>query len=745
MAVAFAAAQARAQDVPVIEDDAPPLQAAEEVPVIEDAAPPVAAAPAKKASAATPKAGSADAPEIIVTGERMNEGQRLQQSAEAVQVVDTTRAQQQSSDLGEVLARVQGVGVRREGGLGSSVRFSLNGLTDDQVRFFMDGVPLDSAGFPFGIANVPVNLIQHVEIYRGVVPVRFGADALGGAVNLVTPDLRQNYIGGSYQVGSFGTHRVTVDGRYHDASSGWVFGHSAFLDVAKNDYKVLVDVPQRDGSLAPRNVRRFHDGYRAYGARLEAGVVDRPWAKRLLLSGYVSSFDKQLQNNLWMSGSPYGDATYGQDVYGATARYDVKIGRSASLSAIANYSFSTYGLRDVGRYVYDWEGERIRAKPSRREWGELGNGPIDQVLKQHTLFGRIVGSWDIASAHSLRLTVRPAYVARRGDNKIELDPGATDPTNADNGLLTVVTGAEYQLNLLDDVIENVLFAKDYVYSANVERDVGAGEPLRKAHVDNHRFGIGDVLRVRATAWLDVKLSYEYATRLPRPDEVFGDGGLVLPNLLLEPETSHNFNLGPHLALKRTPIGNIVYDLNFFLRDVDKLILLGGGGRSSFYRNVYSARSVGVENALSWSAPSGIVSLDGTITWQDFRNTSSGGEFGSTEGDRVPNRPYLFGSWGGRLRFDDVIVKLDSIEPFYVGRYVHGFFLSWESLGMQDSKLSVPDQVTHDVGVSWVFENEVARTTATIEVQNVTDARVYDNFGVQRPGRAIYGKIAATFR
>jgi outer membrane receptor protein involved in Fe transport len=65
--------------------------------------------------------------------------------------------------------------------------------------------------------------------------------------------------------------------------------------------------------------------------------------------------------------------------------------------------------------------------------------------------------------------------------------------------------------------------------------------------------------------------------------------------------------------------------------------------------------------------------------------------------------------------------------------------------MRESKLSVPDQVTHDVGVSWTFENEVARTSATLEVQNVTDARVYDNLGVQRPGRAFYAKVAATFR
>lgn len=683
---------------------------------------------------------------MIVTGQRISESERLAQSAEAVQVIDTTRAQQQSADLGEVLSRVQGVGVRRDGGLGSTVRFSLNGLTDDQVRFFLDGVPLDQAGFPFGIANVPVNLIDHVEIYRGVVPVRFGADALGGAVNLVTPDVRQTYEGASYQLGSFGTHRATVEGRMHEPKSGLVLGHAAFLDVAQNDYKVHVDVAQPDGSQEPRDVPRFHDAYLAVGAKLEAGLVDRPWAKRLLLSGYVSSFDKELQHNLWMTGGPYGEAIYRQVVHGATARYDVKLAPSVNVSTLANYSFSTYGLRDVSPYTYGWDGERTSEKPSRREWGEITDAPTDQVMEQHSLFARLLGSWDVASEHSVRLSLRPAYVTRRGDNRFVLEEGALDPTNARNGLFSFVAGLEYQINLLDDLIENILFVKGYFYRADLEKDEGSGVGFLKTHVDKQTQGFGDVLRVRATEWFDVKLAYEYATRLPRADEVLGNGALVLPNVELEPEVSHNVNLGPHVAWKRTVIGTLVFDLNAFWREVDRLILLGSSrGRASWYDNVYSARSFGLENALSWSAPSGIVSLDGTFTWQDFRNTSSNGEFVDNKGDRVPNRPYLFGSWGARARFDDVVLEMDSIEPFYVGRYVHEFFLSWESEGLRDTKLSIPDQITHDVGVTFTFENDVVRTSATLELQNVTDERVYDNFGVQRPGRAIYAKLVANFR
>ena len=75
-------------------------------------------------------------------------------------IVETGRARRESADLGEVLARSQGVTVRRGGGLGSTQRFSLAGLTDDQIRFFIDGIPLDLAGS----GQLPqTRAAQHVE------------------------------------------------------------------------------------------------------------------------------------------------------------------------------------------------------------------------------------------------------------------------------------------------------------------------------------------------------------------------------------------------------------------------------------------------------------------------------------------------------------------------------------------------------------------------------------------------------
>jgi vitamin B12 transporter len=151
-------------------------------------------------------------------------------------------------------------------------------------------------GGTFGIANVPVNLVDTIEIYSGVVPIRFGADALGGAVNLVTnQDLRGTHAHASYEVGSFDTHRVTAGGRHLDAPTGFLTRVNGFFDYAKNDYPIDVEVADENGSLSPARVYRFHDSYQAMGANAEIGFVDRPWAQRLLLRGFVTDNDGALR------------------------------------------------------------------------------------------------------------------------------------------------------------------------------------------------------------------------------------------------------------------------------------------------------------------------------------------------------------------------------------------------------------------------------------------------------------------
>ncbi|HVW24972.1 MAG TPA: TonB-dependent siderophore myxochelin receptor MxcH [Polyangiaceae bacterium] len=692
--------------------------------------------------AATPAPSSPPQPPLATVDVKVrgtqNEADRLRHSAEAVTVVDAQKARGETADLGEVLARTQGVAVRRDAGLGSNTRFSLDGLYDDQIRFFFDGVPLAVAGFPFGVADVPVNLVDRVEIYRGVVPVRFGADALGGAVNLVSTDRRGSHADVSYQIGSFGTHRITAGGKYEDEKTGLFARADTFFDYTKNDYDVNVQVPDAQGRLHDATVPRFHDGYRAFGVAAEAGVVDRPWAERLSLRGFYTGYDKDLQTNAVMT-VPYGEVTYGERVFGFTARYDQPLSTKLRLEVLSSYSRREITFVDKSDWVYNWYGERIL---KRKIPGEIAGQPYDDVYWQNDFYDRALLSWSLPRDNTLRFSVSPSYSDRTGEDRTFTSSTERDPLSAKKERLSVVSGLEWQLDLLEQRVENVAFAKSYVFHAAYE-DVLPGNIFRPLSRDKDTFGGGDALRFRATPWLYLKASYEYATRLPNTDELFGNGVLVSPNLSLEPEVSHNVNVGPRLELRRGRFGDVTVDINGFWRESQNLIVLLGSAQFMTYQNVYTARSRGVESAAAWSSPGRWITLDGSLTYLDLRNASSSGTFGKFDGDRVPNRPWLFASFGLRGRVARLPARISgALEPFYAGRYVHSFLRGWESIGLADYQQKVPAQLSHDVGVTYGFTLEPARIGTTFEIDNVTNALLFDSYGAQRPGRAYYFKLTA---
>jgi vitamin B12 transporter len=679
---------------------------------------------------------------------RQQEAQRLAQSAEAVTVQTLKTARRESAPLAEVLARIPGVSVRRSGGLGSGERLSLNGLSDEQVATFIDTVPLDFSYLTADLGSFPVNLADRIEVYKGVVPVRFGLDALGGAVNIVTDQHFENRVGASAEIGSFGTQRISLGGSYRHEPSGFVASLVGYYDHAKNDYEVEVEVPDSEGRSQPRKVPRFHDGYRAYGVAAELGVVDKPWARRLLVQAYAGGSSHELQHNLIMT-VPYGEARAGQRVLGSTARYEVELLPQLKLQAVAAYSYRVYSFVDRSEWVYDWFGNRGRKQAVPGETDQ--SQPLDTLSFRHSALGRASLSYAIAPGQLLTLTSSPMYSSQDGETRIERNLREAEEITNLNQRLTVVTGLEHESNWLampDAVrpveeahfrLQNRLFAKHYHYHLWTEQQIVGGRgATRTRSTSSGQLGIGDGVRYRFARWLMLKLSYEYAVRLPRAQELFGDGGQTVPSLELEPETSHNLNLTPVLDLVRTAIGDLHYELTGFVRDTDNQIVALSSDRVFKYENVYRSSSLGFETALRWTSPGRYLTLDGSMTLQEFRNRSTEGQFAAFNGDRLPNKPWLFGSWGARLHFE--YQRRHRLEPFYIARAVGSFFRGWESRGDVELKQRVPAQLSHTLGVSYMFASQVIDYSVTFEVQNLADARLYDFIGVQRPGRSYWLKL-----
>ncbi|WP_164014441.1 TonB-dependent siderophore myxochelin receptor MxcH [Pyxidicoccus trucidator] len=674
---------------------------------------------------------------IDVVGRRLTRAEERKASAEAVRVVELEQAHQQTADLGEVLSRNAGVSVQRTGGLGSSSRLSLNGFSGEQVRFFLDGVPLELAGFGLEVANVPVNLLKRVEVYRGVVPVRFGADALGGAVNLVSSDGDEPSGGSaSLQAGSFGTWRGALAGRHRFAEGGLFIKGHAFGDLARNDYRVDVEVPDAQGRLAPARVPRFHDGYGALGAGVEVGVADRPFAERLSLRLFGTRARKELQHNVVMT-VPYGEARSTEAAYGALLGWTSAglLSGKLRLEGTAGYGRRDTGFSDLAPFVYDWHGNQVR---ERLQPGELGATPSDRLIQQHSTLARLHAAWSLTDIQALRLSVAPTFVSRQGEDRLLRGTGLRDPLSAQRDLFTLVGGLEHELRLWEGRLENVAFVKGYLLRSESE-EVLAGDVVRRRDQASEHMGVGDSARLLLPHGLLVKASYEYATRIPGPDEFFGDGVLILANLGLQPETSHNANLELELRDLSTALGSFRGSVGGFARLADQLIVIVGNDSVFTFGNVFAARSLGVETAVGWTAPDGWLSVDANATWQDFRNASDEGAYGAYSGDRIPNRPWLFANLTARLRHRSLLRAGDETTLSATSRYVHGFFRGWESQGLRDDKQKVSAQLTHSLALSYALPVRPA-LSGTLEAQNLTGAKTYDFFGAQRPGRSFFFKL-----
>lgn len=237
--------------------------------------------------------------EVVVVSNGIS---RLKRSAFNAIAVDTKELQNSTKSLSDALAKAPGMKLRESGGVGSDMQLMLDGFSGKHVKVFIDGVPQEGVGSSFALNNIPVNFAERIEVYKGVVPVGFGTDAIGGVVNIVTNKKRRNwFLDASYSFGSFNTHKSYVNfGQTLD--NGFTYEINAFQNYSDNDY--YVDAPVKDfetGRLdtdKKERVKRFNDTYHNEAIIGKLGFVNRKWADRLLFGFTYSNMYQDIQTGV---------------------------------------------------------------------------------------------------------------------------------------------------------------------------------------------------------------------------------------------------------------------------------------------------------------------------------------------------------------------------------------------------------------------------------------------------------------
>jgi len=157
---------------------------------------------------------------VVMTAQRMP--QRVDQALAEVTVIDRAEIEAQAGrSLAELLAAQPGLQFWSNGGLGKNAAISIRGLESRHTLLLVDGVRLGTAtvGAP-ALDNLPLDLIERIEIVRGPLSALYGSDAVGGVVQIFTRKGAQGLQAfGGVAVGSHGLRQ---------GSAGLSLGQGAF-------------------------------------------------------------------------------------------------------------------------------------------------------------------------------------------------------------------------------------------------------------------------------------------------------------------------------------------------------------------------------------------------------------------------------------------------------------------------------------------------------------------------------------
>ena len=672
--------------------------------------------------------------EVEVQGK--NEVQEVKESGFAVNVIETKQYANTNSDLNQVLNRSAGVRVREQGGLGSNYNFSINGLSGKQVKYFIDGIPMEVFGSSMTLNNIPVNLAERVEVYKGVVPVTLGSDAMGGAVNVITNQKVKKYLDASYTYGSFNTHRVAVTGQYRFDSTGLVIRASGFYNYSDNNYIMRgVEVwDQAQYKYIGKDFRRFHDHYKSGMGTIEVGFMKKRWADVFFVGASYSQTNQDIQTG-FNQDVVYGKVTrHGYGLSG-TARYrkDNLFVKGLNLNLFASRSIDHFVTVDTVLAKYEWDGTSTPTSYSERK----GIKTLNNITRPKT-FARASLGYELTPIHSFNLNYTLDNVRNESYNEL-----LTDRDDIPGVLRKSILGLAYQQELAKKKWTNVFFGKYY----------GQGLEQRKYNTSTYQYekntrfynniGYGVASRYRIMPDLGVKLSFEKAYRLQEIEETFGDGLNTVPNTELKPEHSNNLNAGAFYGFNKKK-HKFYLEAGGFFRNASDFIYavpyLGSGALR--YENKSKVRITGIEGEFRYSY-SDLMIVSVNATYQQAINYTKYSKAGNTIPEatylnKIPNQPWLFGNLDFSIGKNDLIGRHTRLQANWYTQYVHWFYLTWEAFGTQAGKSTIPDQYVHTASVTYSFSD--GRYNVSFECRNLTNALAYDNFRLQKPGRAFFVKF-----
>ncbi len=655
-------------------------------------------------------------PTVVVTGNSVGTMQSAADTAGFSDVIYSEEAWQGFESVTELLEHAAGVQVSRFGGREDFATISVRGSGAGQVKIMIDGVNLSRAqNRVVNLADLPMDSVERIEIYRGFTPVEFAASGAASVVNIITKKSEQSGIRMAVGGGSFGTAKLSA----------------------------AASVPMRSGQLSASVAYKRSDG--DFGFASDAGTPANPaddFATNRLNNAY-ESIDTlvrlvretdignilTLSNNLFYKDEGIPGRDQGRPGQGAPPP------NSASLRVVREIAAANWQSADAAygagvdltylREVFSDPGARLGFGYQRAD-----NRTLAATLKAN-------GEWYASERHLIQASVETAQERFKGRTGDAGQQNHQRRTSAAIALSDEAAFFDSRLYVVPQVrLESLWNSFD-----------GSGIPFLSAGAKLPDSRIGSVdprigMRWDASGAWTFKANAGTYFRAPELSEEFGDSGFSKANPELLPEQGVSADAGvqwryrnPGAAMQRAAA-----EFALFANDSDDLIVFVQTAQQvSKAENVDEARVRGAESRLEMDFAHNI-SAAANFTVQDTENRSPQPGISGKELPALPSQEgFLSLTWrlGGTRQA--AAAGLDAATG--VGNWTLGYELAYKGERFFDeaNRVRVPSQTVHNASVAW--QPAGSRISVRLEGENLGNDRVADQLGFPVPGRSVYLTIS----
>ena len=671
--------------------------------------------------------------EVIVTAK--NEARKIREQAMPVTVISMKQLQGTVSNVQDILSKTVGVTVHATGGEGSSSRISVRGLEGKRIGIFMDETPMNDQSDYVDINDIPTDMIDRIEIYKGIVPAKFGGSAMGGAVNIVLKEYPDRYADISYSHESFNVNKAQTVFKRHLKDAGLVFGVGGSYTYADNSY--TMESPYVKGL----KIKRDHDKFKKiiFGGSLKAR---KWWFDKVELEPIFMTTYKETQGIEF----DIREAHTTSRLFGLNNKLEKEnfLIEGLDLDMSSALGYTQYSLVDTAMVWYDWNGNSYPSASANG--GELGTRYASNSDNEKlTFINKLNLEYLINKHHSVNFNSVFSFAnGYPSDPTKEKSMGKKVDFNSH--MKSWVVGFTYDYRTANDRFLNSLTSRYYWYSMKTRyQNIYTRTPPVDIDLTKKSLGFSDAMRYRFTPYFMVKLSGGYDVRIPSENELLGDGYIISPSERLMPERNMSTNLGFFYDLTGIHPSNLQIELNGYYMYLKDMIRYAKGVLGAQYQNFGEMRTLGVELEVKADVFPFLYAY-GNVTYQDLRDERKYEENSTipnpTKGMRMPNIPFFMANAGVEFHKENLFGgKGQNTRLFADLSFIDEYFYDFEIT--ENEKRRIPRSTTLDLSFEHSFMNQ--RLFISGKVKNVTDAKVLSEFNCPLPGRSFGVKLRYIFK